>query len=75
MSWVHLTPCGAVEEEVATDGGEDMVAGEGESGGEGVHEWEAGLGDLGHGDGYGAVELDDLGGDEDDDAGPIGFGD
>jgi hypothetical protein len=46
----------------------------------GVYECEAGMGAVGHGDGYGAVELD-AGGDElgelgveDDDAGPVGFG-
>src|ERR1700730_14063758 len=58
-----------------------MVAYERGVGSEGVYECEAGMGALGHGDGDGAVELDDGGGDElgelgveDDDAGPVGFG-
>src|SRR5450432_4178646 len=58
-----------------------MVACERGFGSEGVYECEAGMGAVGHGDGYGAVELDDGRGDElselgveDDDAGPVGFG-
>ena len=58
-----------------------MVARERGFGSEGVYEGEAGLGAVGHGDGHGAVELDDRGGDklgelgvEADDAAPIGFG-
>ena len=61
--------------------GEKMVARERGFRSEGVYECEAGLGAVGHGDGYGAVELDDGGGDElgelgveDDDAWPVGFG-
>src|ERR1700685_4677211 len=58
-----------------------MVARERGFGSEGVYECEAGLGAVGHGGGYGVVELDDgrwseLGklGVEDDDAEPVGFG-
>ena len=58
-----------------------MVARKRGFGSEGVYECEASLGAVGHGDGYGAVELDDGGGDElgelgveDDDAWPVGFG-
>ena len=54
-----------------------MVACERGFGSEGVYECEAGLGAVGHGDGYGTVEFDDGGwselgefGIEDDDAAP-----
>jgi hypothetical protein len=68
-------------EEVGADAGEKMVARKRGLGSEGVYECEAGTRAVGHGDGYGAIELDDGGGDElgelgveDDDAVPIGFG-
>jgi hypothetical protein len=58
-----------------------MVARERGFGSEGVYECEGGLGAVGHGDGYGTVELDDGGWSElgefrveDDDAVPVGFG-
>ena len=49
------------EEEVAADAGEEVVALERWVGGEGVDEVEGGLRAVGHGDGDGAVELDDGG--------------
>jgi hypothetical protein len=67
-------------EEVGADAGEKMVARERGFGSEGVYECEAGMGAVGHGDGYGTVEFDDGGwselgefGVEDNDAGPVGF--
>ena len=58
-----------------------MVARERGFGSEGVYECQAGKGAVGHGDGYGAVELDDGRWSElgefsvkDDNAVPIGFG-
>jgi len=68
-------------EQVGADAGEKMVARERGFGREGVYEYEAGLGAVGHGDGYGTVEFDDGGshelgefGIEDNDAVPVGFG-
>ena len=68
-------------EKVGADAGEKMVARERGFGSEGIYECEAGLRAVGHGDGYGAVELNDRRwsepgelGVEDNDTGPIGFG-
>ena len=51
-----------LHQQVSANTGEKMVARE--RGCEGVYELEAGLGAVSHGDGYGAVEFDDGGGDE-----------
>jgi len=66
-------------EEVGADAGEEVVSVEEGVGGESFYEVEGGLGAVGHGDGYGAIELDDRGwgqvsqfGIEGYDAGPVG---
>jgi hypothetical protein len=48
-------------EEVGADAGEKVVAVEGAVAGQSFYKIEGGLGAVGHGDGHGAIELDDWG--------------
>ena len=48
-------------EEVSADAGEEVIAVEGGVGGESFYQVEGGLGAVGHGDGYSAIEFDDWG--------------